>query len=108
VTDGIIVNRDVILAGISGLHQTATALDAAQQEFNAKVQSLVEPPGLDLISPLIWAAHGAVLPVLQQCVASNAHGIRTHAEKWATAQKIHDMVEKVTAGELGRVRGELR
>jgi hypothetical protein len=51
------------LSGIMSIQrgiEARGALDAAQQEFGAKVQNLVEPPGVDLISPLIWAAHGAV------------------------------------------------
>lgn len=102
MSDGMVVNRDATLQHITGLHETANSLDTAHQDFTGKVQSLVEKPGNDMVSPLIWAAHDAVFGILQQCVSSNVQGIRTHADKWSTAQQIHDTVEGIN---IDQVRG---
>ncbi|MEV5749973.1 hypothetical protein AB0L00_19300 [Actinoallomurus sp. NPDC052308] len=95
MNDRMLVDRKTTLTHTANLHQTAGSLDALQQDFDDKVQSLVEEPGNDLISPLIWAAHDAVRGILQKCVSSNVHGIRSHADKWTTRQQLHDAVEKV-------------
>lgn len=103
MTDDVVVNKDATLTNIAGLHNTAQSLDSAQQAFLEKVQGLVEKPGNDMISPLIWTAHDAVLQILHQCVSSNVHGIRTHADKWSTTQQIHDMVEHANVDHIRAV-----
>ena len=72
----------------AGIRETADHLAGSVQDFHGQVQGLVQPPGNDMISPLIWAAHSAVLDAAMRCFASNTTSLYGHAAKLdATAAK---------------------
>jgi uncharacterized protein YukE len=79
------VQPELLRSAATGLHDTAAAFDAQIQAFVATVNGLVEEPGNDMVSPLIWAAHDAVLNIAMQCLGSNTAALHSHAARLRTA-----------------------
>jgi hypothetical protein len=107
VNDGFTVSPDHIRAKASGLRQTADSFDEQTKAFVAKVNSLRQQPGNDMVSPLIWAAHDAVLGVLQNVVGSNIAALHTHANGLDVTAKVHELTDHANAQALNRVRDTL-
>jgi uncharacterized protein YukE len=95
--DDTSVQPELIRSAATGLHDTATAFDAQIQAFVAKVNGLVEEPGTDMVSPLIWAAHDAVFSIAMQCLGSNTAALHTHAAKLLTAADRFETTDQANA-----------
>ena len=102
--DGIEVRPDMIRSSASGIRQTAQSLESHTADFQARVNGLVEQPGNDMVSPLIWTAHGLVFQVAMKCMSSNINGLGAHAEHLETTAKAHDLTEEANAAGINRVR----
>jgi uncharacterized protein YukE len=79
------VEPDQMRGAATGINDAATSFDQAIQDFVNTVNGLVEEPGQDMISPLIWGAHSAVFQIAMQCLGSNAQILHTHARKLYSA-----------------------
>ena len=104
MTDGIRVSPDSIRNSAANIRQTAASLAAETQRFQSMVSGLVEQPGSDMISPLIWTAHGVVFDVAAKCLASNIKGLGTHAHNLETMARVHDLTEEANVVSVNRVR----
>src|SRR5690348_7425465 len=72
VSGDTLIDPDQLRAAAAGLEDTATSFDARIQPFIGTVQGLVQEPGNDMVSPLIWVAHEVVFGVAARCLSSNA------------------------------------
>lgn len=75
------VSPDRIHSAASGIRQTAQSFDNELQVFLGHVNSLREPPGNDMISPLIWAALDAVLSAATRSFNSHTAALHSHADR---------------------------
>lgn len=71
------------------------------------MQSLQEPPGNDMISPLIWTAHDVVFKVAMDCMASNVRGLHIHAGELDAAAAAHESTEQANVAGINQLRGEV-
>jgi hypothetical protein len=81
MTGKLRVDPDQIQYSAAGIRDTAQNLAGSVQDFHGQVQGLVQQPGGDMISPLIWSAHSAVLSAALRCFASNTSALYGHAAK---------------------------
>ncbi len=79
------VEPDQMRGAATGINDAAVSFEQAIQDFVNTVNGLVEEPGQDMISPLIWAAHSAVFQIAMQCLGSNTEVLHTHARKLYSA-----------------------
>jgi excreted virulence factor EspC (type VII ESX diderm) len=99
------VDPSQLESAAAGLRQTASDLTASVQAFQAQVQGLVEAPGTDPISPLIWAAHGAVFSAAMRCFASNAAAMTAHAAKLDRAAANYRRAEQDNVAAVRQIHG---
>ncbi|MGE5291938.1 MAG: WXG100 family type VII secretion target [Micromonosporaceae bacterium] len=107
MSDGIRVSPDSIRTAAGGIRQTADSFGSQVAAFQSRVQSLREPPGNDMISPLIWMAHDVVLKVAMDCMASNIRGLHMHADELDAAASAHESVERAHVAGINQLRGEV-
>jgi uncharacterized protein YukE len=101
------VQPEGIRDAATGLHDTATSFETQIQAFVETVDSLVEEPGTDLVSPLIWAAHDAVFTIAMQCLTSNTAVLHSHADKLHAAANRFDAVDRANADHFDRLHRAL-
>lgn len=94
-------------ASAAGIRQTAESFDSHAAAFQARVQGLQEPPGTDMISPLIWVAHGVVFKVAMDCVSSNIRGMHVHADQLDTTARLHEATEQANVTGIDMLRAEV-
>ena len=104
---GLRVDPDQIQASAAGLRGTAQDLTVTAQGFERQVQGLVQPPGNDMISPLIWSAHSAVLTAALRCFAANARGLHSHAAKLDAAAAAYRGAEQHNVRAADQISGLL-
>jgi hypothetical protein len=105
--DRLEIQTDQIRSAAGGLQQTAQALHQDVQAFLAEVQGLTQEPGYDMVSPLIWGAHSAVLEVALECLASNLEDWVDQAGKLGQLANEMDATELTHVSNLQALRGEL-
>jgi PE family len=101
------VDPQQIRESAAGLQNTAAELETHAASFRAEVQSMVQPPGNDPISPLIWAAHGAVFGAALRCLATNTAALRSHAAKLDKTAANYRSAEQANVTAADRIRAEL-
>jgi len=101
------VSPAAIRDAASGIRQTAQSFDAQVQAFLSRVEGLREPPGNDMVSPLIWAAHDAVLTAATRCFSSNTATLHGHADGLDVTADGYEGAERVNTFEINRVRETL-
>jgi hypothetical protein len=107
VSGGIRVSPGSIRTAAAGIRQTADSFDSQVTAFRARVQGLQEPPGNDMISPLIWTAHDVVFKVAMDCMASNIRGLHVHADELDAAATVHESTEQANVANINYLRGEV-
>ncbi len=107
MSGGFRVSPATMRAGAAGIRQTADSFDSHVAAFQARVRSLQEPPGNDMISPLIWAAHGVVFKVAMDCATSNRRGLGVHADELDTAAGAHEAAEEANVTGIGLLRTQV-
>jgi excreted virulence factor EspC (type VII ESX diderm) len=101
------VQPEGIRDAATGLHDTAASFEAQIQAFVDTVNGLVEEPGTDMVSPLIWAAHDAVFTIAMQCLTSNTAVLHSHADRLHAAADRFDAVDRVNADHFDRLHRAL-
>lgn len=71
------------------------------------VSSLREPPGNDMISPFIWAAHDAVLSAATRSFNSHGGLAHSHADRLDLAAADFETAEAVSTADVNRLRETL-
>jgi Excreted virulence factor EspC, type VII ESX diderm len=107
VSDGIRVSPASIRAAAAGIRQTAESFDSNVAAFQGQVQSLVESPGNDMISPLIWTAHDVVFKVAMDSMSSNVRGLHVHADELDTTATAHEAAEQANVAGINQLRAEV-
>jgi hypothetical protein len=104
---GLRVNPDQIQESAVGIRQTAQNLASSVQDFQGQVQGLIQPPGGDMISPLIWSAHHAVLSSALRCFASNTSALSDQAAKLDLTAETYRQAEQDNVTAINQIRGSL-
>jgi hypothetical protein len=107
VSGGIRVSPASIRAAAAGIRQTAESFDSNVAAFQGRVQGLQEPPGNDMISPLIWTAHDVVFKVAMDCMSSNVRGLHMHADELDTTAASHEAAEDANVTGINQLRAEV-
>lgn len=98
---------DSIRASAASIRRTAESFGSHLAAFQARVQSLQEPPGNDMISPLIWVAHGVVFKIAMDCVWSNIRGMHVHADQLDTTARLHEATEQANVTGIDMLGAEV-
>jgi hypothetical protein len=107
MTGRLRVDPDQIKYSAAGIRDTAQNLSGSVQNFHGQVQDLVQQPGGDMISPLIWSAHSAVLGAALRCFASNTSALYGHAAKLDATATDYLTAEDDNVTAVGKIGGSL-
>jgi hypothetical protein len=107
MTGELRVDPSQIQYSAAGIRETAQNLAGTVQNFHGQVQGLVQQPGNDMISPLIWSAHSAVLTAALRCFASNTSALHGHAAKLDATAAGYRAAEHDNVTAIDKIGGSL-